>query len=123
MLDASALLALIFGEPGADRVLAALAEARLSAANFAEVVSKLAERGFAADDIAETVGPFADLVLPLSREQAYQAGAWRPATRAMGLSLGDRCCLALAMELNAGVITADRAWAGLDLGVPVEVIR
>ena len=60
---------------------------------------------------------------PLSAAQASAAGLLRRMTRAQGLSLGDCCCLALALERGARVMTADRAWAGLDLGVEIEVIR
>ena len=67
--------------------------------------------------------PIEAICQPLNVVQAIQAGLWRPATRLRGLSLGDRCCLALGLDLGAEVYTTVRAWAGLDLGVRVRVIR
>ncbi len=87
------------------------------------MVSKLTEKGYGQSEVAALVSPFRAKSHPLSSGQAMRAGLWRNATRSLGLSLGDRCCLALAMDLKATVFTADRAWAGLDLGIPIRVIR
>jgi ribonuclease VapC len=124
VLDASALLCLFFEEPGADRVEVVLREARVSAPNMAEVVAKLVDKGA---DGAAIVAEMAELdieVVPLDRLQAEAAGLLRAATRGAGLSLGDRCCLALAQRLGATAVTTDRAWAGLGVaGVRIEVVR
>jgi PIN domain nuclease of toxin-antitoxin system len=123
VLDASALLCLLFREPGAERVEAALAGARMSAANLAEVVAKLVERGA---DGAAVVADLAELdleIVPLDRAQAEAAGLLQAVTRGAGLSLGDRCCLALASSLDATAVTTDRAWAKLGRGVAVELVR
>jgi PIN domain nuclease of toxin-antitoxin system len=56
-------------------------------------------------------------------DEALDSGLLREATRAAGLSLGDRLCLAAARARQARVLTADRSWAGLDVGVEIEVIR
>jgi PIN domain nuclease of toxin-antitoxin system len=123
VLDSSAVLAVIFDEPGRDRAAAALADARIGAVNLSEVVAKLADRGYSDADLRYTTAGLATLVQDFDMTQAVDAGMLRRGTRTTGLSLGDRCCLALAQSLGVPVLTADRAWADLDLGVAVEVIR
>ena len=123
VLDASALLCLFFDEPGAKKVEAVLAGARIGTANLAEVIAKLVDRGVDGEAIAAEIAELDLEVVPLDRAQAEAAGLLRSATRGAGLSLGDRCCLALADALGATAVTTDRAWAGLAGGVPVEVVR
>lgn len=123
VLDASALLALLNAEPGADTVAAALPEAVIGAVNYAEVVSTLAEAGLSEAELGETLDGLALDVRPFDRAQVHAADRLRPATRARGLSLGDRACLALGRALQAPVLTTDSAWEGLDLGVEVRQIR
>lgn len=122
VLDASAVLALMNAEPGQEEVADVLAEAFLSAVNLAEVVSKLAERGMpAAEALADALS--LDMrVIPLD---AGIVGALRPLTWAAGLSLGDRCCLALAQQRNAVVVTCERAWVQLApaLGLRIRNVR
>jgi PIN domain nuclease of toxin-antitoxin system len=129
VLDASALLALLKGEPGAERVAEALEQgAYLSAVNLAEVLSKLADWG---EDPAEAQARMAQVgllgaaveVLPFTGEDALEVARLRALTRAYGLSFGDRACLALARRLGLPALTAERAWAELGLGIPVEIIR
>lgn len=123
VLDSSALLAAIRGEPGAERVRPLLNGARVSAVNFSEVVAKLAERGATDEELRAFAdgAPFA--VIPFDSPQALATGLLRRATRHSRLSLGDRACLALARTEGLPAVTADRAWAGIDLGIPVEVVR
>jgi PIN domain nuclease of toxin-antitoxin system len=130
VLDASALLALLNSEPGADLVAAALSGATISAVNLSEVVAKLAEAEMAEEAIREAVQGLPMEVVSFDREQAYEAGLLRPSaeglrplTRGAGLSLGDRACLALARRLALPALTADRRWEGLGVGVAVQVIR
>ena len=123
VLDASALLCLLNGEPGSEWVLEALPTAVIGAANLAEVVSKLRERGLSVEEVEDVLGGLPLDVRPLTATQAYAIGHMRPTTRPLGLSLGDRACLALAAELGMPALTADQAWAGLDIGVAVEMIR
>lgn len=123
VLDASALLALLNGESGADAVAAALPGATMSAVNFSEVVAKLADAGVPALEIEQALqGPLLEVV-PFDLEQAYAAGLLRSSTRGAGLSLGDRACLSLAMMLKLPALTADRTWKQLKAGVGVRVIR
>ena len=123
VLDSSALLCVLNGEAGADRVAQVLPSAVIGAANLAEVVTKLRERGLNAEEVEEVLGGLHLDVRPFTPAQAYATGHLRPATRALGLSLGDRACLALAAELGVPALTADQAWSSADVGVTVEVIR
>jgi PIN domain nuclease of toxin-antitoxin system len=123
VLDASALLCLLFREPGAERIATLLPGASISAANLAEVIAKLVDSG---EDPVRAAADLAELdldVVPFDAAQAAAAGALRAGTRAMGLSPGDRCCLALAQHLRATAVTTDRAWHRLVPGVAVEVVR
>ena len=123
VLDASALLCLLFEEPGAERVEAALGSACIGAVNLAEVVGKLVDRGVAPEEAVADLRDVDLEVIPVDRAQAEAAGTLRVATRAAGLSLGDRACLALAQSLGATALTTDRPWADIDCGVTVEVVR
>jgi ribonuclease VapC len=123
VLDASALLALLQAEPGAERVAAALPRAALSSVNLSEVVAKLADGGLPIEAIRASLGALDLDVRSFDEDSAYEAGGLRPATRAHGLSLADRACLALARRLGATALTADRAWIDLEVGVAVEAIR
>ncbi len=123
VLDASALLALLNDESGADLVQARLPNAIISAVNLAEVVSRLSAVGMAEDDIRDTLALLGLAVVPFDEEQAYQTGTLYRAGRTYGLSLGDRACLALARATSATAVTADRAWQELDLGIKIKLIR
>ena len=123
VLDSSALLCLLNGEAGAARVVVALPSAVIGAVNLAEVVTKLRERGLSPEEVEDALSGLHLDVRPLTPAQAYATGHLRPTTRAQGLSLGDRACLALAVEIGAVVLTADQAWAEVDVGVKVELIR
>ena len=129
VLDASALLAFLFEEPGVELVTAALADTcAISAVNFAEVLSKLSDRGQDVDQAAERMASqgltgAALIVVPVKEPQAREIARLREKTRGTGLSLGDRACLALAYSLKLPVLTADRAWLSLGLGIDVRMVR
>ena len=123
VLDASALLALLYQESGAERVAAALEGSVMSTVNLAEVLGRLARDG---RDVAAAVDRVRELpvvFVPFSTEHAALAAGMLPATRAQGLSLGDRACLALAIERQAVALTADTAWVRADHGAQVELFR
>ena len=123
VLDASALLALLFGEPGAELVADAIAEgAAISAVNVGEVATLLGRYGH---DPEAVLAPVREQVTveQFTYDDALAAGALYPRTSASGLSLADRACLALAQRLNATAVTADRAWANLKLGINIRLIR
>lgn len=108
VLDASAFLALIQGEPGAERVEAVLMRAAMSSVNLTEVVTKLVAKGTTVDEVHAIVDGLKPIVHPFEHELAVEAGFLYGTTKAFGLSLGDRACLALARQLQATVLTTDR---------------
>lgn len=124
VLDASAVLALLNNEPGADKLtLALLSDATSSTVNLAEVQTKLVSQGGDPDEAWEdTLSPIRE-AMPFTDEQAKIAGSLVAQTRPWGLSLGDRACLALGITLKAPIYTADKSWKSLKLGVRIHVIR
>ncbi len=123
VLDASAVLALLRAEPGAEQVETTVQTALLSTVNAAEVAQKAAHHG---TDGAWALSELRDLGLDLvafTAEHALAAAALWPHTRSAGLSLADRACLALAQRQECPALTADQAWKDLDLGVEVQLIR
>jgi PIN domain nuclease of toxin-antitoxin system len=124
VFDSSALLALIFDEVGAAKVEALLVgdDSVVGAANLSEVAAKLVDQGLSDAEAQAVLEGLALRVEPLSAEQATAAGRLRRQTRSLGLSLGDRCCLALAQTHDAVVVTADRPWKQLK-GFRFEFVR
>ena len=124
VLDASAMLAVLAGESGSEKLpVEILRNAVGSAVNVAEVHTKLVSRGVDTDEAWEDTLSAIGEVVPFTAGQAKIAGGLAKQTRSLGLSLGDRACLALGMEMKAPVYTADRAWKNLNLGVRIQVIR
>ena len=121
VLDASAILAVIFEEPGSYRVAEHLPGAIASTVNLAEVMSKLADRGMPEETIETIVSSLQLTVHPLDLAQAYLIAQLRPVTKQAGLSLGDRACLALAKQLNIPTLTTDKAWKGIAKAAKVKV--
>ena len=123
VLDASAVLALLNREPGEDRVGPILADSVISAVNYCEVLSKLIDAGMPEEAARESVDLLGVEVIGFDADLAHHPATLRSATRRFGLSLGDRCCLALGLTRRHTVITAERTWAQLQIGVEIEVIR
>jgi ribonuclease VapC len=125
VLDASALLCLLFNEPSGDRVERVLSEALISAANLAEVLSKLVDRGLDGDEALADLRELDLEVVALDRAQAEAAGLLRSATCEAELSLGNQACLALAQQRGTTALTTDRRQAEVAsaIGVTVELIR
>ncbi|MGQ0569088.1 MAG: type II toxin-antitoxin system VapC family toxin, partial [Armatimonadota bacterium] len=123
VLDASALLAILSREPGSERWTEAVAGAKISAVNLSEVIVKLTDLGMAEDDIRRVIEPIDLDVIPFDDAGAWDAGLLRPSTRAAGLSLGDRACLALGQCTKLPVLTADQAWKSLRIGVQIRLVR
>ena len=129
VLDASALLAYLRAEAGGHMVKAMLtARPIINAVNYAEVLTRLSDTGEEPAIVHRRLrdqGLIGDLlvVAPLDEADALAIARLRGQTRAHGLSLGDRACLATALRLGRPVVTADRSWAALDVGVTVHLIR
>ena len=125
VLDASAILALILEEPGAERVEPHVPGGTASAVNLGEVVAKLRDLGMEEARVDEIIAEMQLEVRGHDLAAALTAGHLRPATRGAGLSLADRACLALARMLHLPVLTADRGWLSVAdaVGVRVELIR
>jgi ribonuclease VapC len=113
VLDASAVLAFLFQEKGGDKVEALLAGSLLSVVNYAEVITKLYDRGMSVHDAKSLIGNTDIELVEFNSEQAFIVGDLRKSTRHLGLSLGDRACIALAKLKGLQVVTADTAWADL----------
>jgi ribonuclease VapC len=124
VIDASALLALLNREHGEEAVAEAVARgATISTVNLSEVAAKLVDAGASEELIRRAIGALGLEIVPFDAELAYAAGMLRAATRAAGLSLGDRACLALAQHLGSEALTCDRTWSSLQLGATVRMVR
>jgi len=117
------LLALLGSEPGSEVVAETIPGSAISTVNLSEVVSKLTERGVPEQAVRAALGEIELEIHPFSEDLAYRTGFLRLATRSLGLSLGDRACLALGLQLEATVLTTDRNWRELDLGIEIRAIR
>ena len=123
VLDASAVIALLNREKGHENIEALLDDAYVSAVNLAEIVSTLAKRGLDHERIKANLKALGLTVVPFDEALAYRVGTLRNPTSKLGLSLGDRACLATAASLQKPAITTDRVWKKLDIGVDIRVIR
>jgi ribonuclease VapC len=123
VLDSSAVLALLGREPGADVVEELLGRIVICAVNLAEIQGKLVGRGIEKTAASLAIVGVVSDVVDFDHERALLTGSLIAETRVLGLSLGDRACLALGIALKVPVYTADRAWTGLQLGVEVRAIR
>jgi ribonuclease VapC len=117
------VLAVLRGEPGGNRVVAVLPDSIVSTVNLAEVQTKLVDGGMDEAHAWSHIMALGMHSIPFDGVLARTAGSLVRVTRPFGLSLGDRACLALAIDRKATVYTADRVWTGLRLGIKIEVIR
>jgi ribonuclease VapC len=123
VLDASALIAFLRNEPGADKVAAVLTRSCISAVNLAETISKLVAYGKPLDAAAYQIERLRIPPVPFDGGQAKLVASLWQATRIAGLSLGDRACIALGLQQGLRVLTADRKWTEVNFGLQVEMIR
>ena len=123
VLDASALIALLADEPGADEVSGLVTSSLMSAVNLAEVLQWGIRRGEPIDTLPSSLNGAGLQFLDFDPERAAQAANLRFTGRSVGLSHGDRACLGLARILGLPAITAERAWSRVDLGVHIRLIR
>lgn len=123
VLDASAILALLAEEPGADEVEALLDGSSMSTVNLAEVLQKSMQHGVDTEGLEYDLRGLGMELYSFDVAHARAtAELWERSPRA-GISLGDRACLSLAAGLDAVAVTTDRRWSALDLGIPVRVVR
>lgn len=122
VLDASAVLAYLQNETGKEKVEAILESSIISRVNVAEVLTKLVEKGLSIAEAKEAFDNLDLIVIEFDENQSLKAAELRPLTKYLGLSLGDRCCVALAIQEDLPAVTADKNWAGLKF-CKVEVIR
>ncbi len=123
VLDASAVGAVIFDEPGSLSVLSHLPHGIISTVNISEIAAKAISRGGEPAAVWSMISRFALRVLPFDEDHAYRAAALCPTTQGKGLSFADRACIAVACSIGRPVLTADRKWAELSLPVEVRLIR
>ena len=122
VLDASAVIAYLYGETGADKVELLLENSIVSRINATEVLTKLVHDGVTIEEAKETCDKLNLQIAEFDEEQSAKAAELRPFTKHLGLSLGDRCCLALAIVKNLPAVTADKNWANFPL-CKIEIIR
>ncbi len=123
VIDTSAMLALIRSEPGASVVVPLLTDAVMSTVNWSELAQKLFQRGADGTWTARRLQTLGVRIEPFTTDDALTAAQVWQAPRSAGLSLADRACLALAGRLGVEALTADRAWAQVDIAVTVRLIR
>ncbi len=123
VLDSSAVLAVLNNEVGSQTVIAILDDALISAVNHAEVVSKLVEQGATLEQARVTLRAIDVAVAVFDRATAERAGELRSTTKRLGLSLGDRACIALAERERTPVLTGDRRWAEVACEAEIRLIR
>jgi PIN domain nuclease of toxin-antitoxin system len=124
VLDASAMLAVVYEEEGADEVLSRLSSSLILSINFAEVLQKAATAGRDPEQVGGLLRRMTMGVVPFDHTLASESAALWPLTRHAGLSLADRACLALAGAMGAVAVTADSSWARLSIpSVDVHLIR
>jgi PIN domain nuclease of toxin-antitoxin system len=123
VLDASAVIAVLRGEPGAAAVEPLLGRAAISALNWAEVLERYQALGMTTVGKHRDVQALGIAIETFTAADAAAVARLRTPTRALGLSLADRACLALALRFGVAAHTADRAWADLDVGARIVLIR
>lgn len=123
ILDASALLALLQHEPGHEEVSKYLAYSLMSTVNVSEVAAILNNVGIPESELKNMISSLIAEIIPFDKEQAFLAAEIKKETKIYGLSLGDRACLALGKINNLPILSADKVWAKLDMGIKIHIIR
>ncbi|MGA8734585.1 MAG: type II toxin-antitoxin system VapC family toxin [Terriglobales bacterium] len=123
VLDASALIAFLRSEPGADKVAKALGDAVISAVNYSEVLKKAIERGGAIETVADFIRGLGVAIIPFDEQHAAASAELYPHSKKHGMSFADRACLSLGVLRRVTVLTAERKMGLLTLPIKVTVIR
>ena len=121
VLDASALIAMLKQEPGGDKVAEIIGDSKITAINYAEVISHFCHAGMPIAEVDAMLRPLPMVVVSADEKLARLAGHLRTLTSSAGLSLGDRFCLALAQLENLPAWTSDRNWQTIAEAVQVEI--
>ena len=122
VIDASAILAVLYREPGSEVVESYYAHGIVSSVNLSEVAAKLCDRGIQAHEVSQILSDLGLVIRVFDTAQALAAGSLREATRSRGLSLGDRACLALGIAEGVPVVTTDRNWAAISSEICANVV-
>ena len=122
VFDSSVVIAILKQSRGFESAEKTLSDALISTINLAEVATYLARNSVPSDTIQEVLASFPIQVIPFEETLAIQTGCLYPSCKHLGLSLGDRACLALAISRKLPVLTADQVWSKLDLGIPIQVL-
>jgi len=124
VLDSTAVIAVLYAEPGYKYVDELLEKSAVSSVNLAEIVNKLAQRGASSDAVRESLVRLELRVEDWSEDMAYRSAEFSQLSKSHGLSLGDRACLTLAKHLHATAVTSDQAWRRVpSLGVRIMIFR
>lgn len=123
ILDASALIAFIKNEPGADIVEKLVGNIIMSGVNLSEVAATLLDSEMSLQECQDCIEPFVEQVLPFGKEEAFATAVLKKTTKHKGLSQGDRACIALGLSTGYPIYTADKAWVQLDLNCMINLIR
>ena len=123
VFDSSVVIAILKQEPGCSTAESSISDALISTVNMSEVATYLARNSVPKDTIQEVLASFPIQVVPFEESLAIQTGCLYSSCKHLGLSLGDRACLALALSRKMPVLTADRVWSKLDLGISIQVLR
>lgn len=123
VIDSSVFLAAINKEPGGDKLAEYLDDSVIPVTTYTEIVTRLLDAEMTFDEAEDLMSSFGQPTIDVTFSLARRAAEFRSATRENGLSMGDRICLAVAESLGATAVTADREWARVNLGIPIELIR
>jgi PIN domain nuclease of toxin-antitoxin system len=123
VIDASALLAILFDEPGADIAIAHSRNGFMSAVNLCESIERVIRVGGSAEFVIDAAARFEINILPFGSPEAVIASQMRGRPGYAGISLADRACIATAQVRGLGILTADRAWSTLGLDKEIVQIR
>jgi ribonuclease VapC len=123
VLDASALIAFLRREPGAEKVADVLPRSCISSVNLAETLGKMVEHGKPLESTSYQIERLRIVVIPFDEEQARIAASLWKQTRRVGMSLGDRACISLALKTSLPAFTTEEIWAMASLGIKLVKIR
>jgi PIN domain nuclease of toxin-antitoxin system len=123
VFDSSAILAIVFDEPGSERAIEMLDGGLVSTVNYSEALAKMLQKGFIDREAVDGLAAFTFEIVPFDQSQAERTARLRAPTASRGLSIGDRACLSLAISRGLAAVTTDRSWSGLDIDCEIELLR